>query len=136
MSAVFMNRPGVLVVDDEAHVRTILQRGLEDYGFEVWPAASGHEALDVYQRHQDRIAGALLDIRMPGLDGPQTLAALQKIAPAIRCCFMTGDSGCYDLAELLELGAFTVLAKPFRLAEVAKVLWRLVGDGAPKGSSS
>jgi CheY-like chemotaxis protein len=130
MSTGSINRPGVLVVDDEAAVRTIWERGLHCYGFDVWPAADGREALDIFQRHQERIAGALLDVRMPGLDGPQMLAALEVIAPTIRCCFMTRDSGCHASGEVLERGAFTVLSKPFRLAEVASVLWRFVSDGA------
>ena len=129
MSIAPTNRPGILVVDDEASVRNILQRGLQAFGFDVWPAANGREALNIYQHNQDLIAGALLDVRMPGLDGPQTLAALQAIAPAIRCCFMTGNSGEYDQADLLERGAFTVFSKPFHLTEVAEVLWRLVGKG-------
>ena len=51
------------------------------YGFTVWSAANGPAALEVYRRQQDDIAVVLLDVRMPGLDGPQTLAELQRLNP-------------------------------------------------------
>jgi CheY-like chemotaxis protein len=47
----------------------------------VWLAAGGQEALDLYQRHREAIDVVLLDVRMPGLDGPQTLAALRALNP-------------------------------------------------------
>jgi len=47
-------------------------------------APNGREAIDLYQEHSERIALVLLDVRMPGLDGPETLEALRKINPAGR----------------------------------------------------
>ena len=67
----------------------------------------------------------MLDVLMPGLDGPRTLAALQELNPQIRCCFMSGDLGSYTEDRLQSLGAVAVLQKPFRLAEVAEVLRQL-----------
>src|SRR5262245_363682 len=69
--------PGVLVADDDAHVRSLLGHFLKREGYAVWLAADGHEALDVYRRHQEDIHLVLLDVRMPRRDGPATLAALQ-----------------------------------------------------------
>jgi CheY-like chemotaxis protein len=119
----------VLVADDEADVRDVLNDKLQQEGFSVWLAADGQEALELYRHHCETIDVVLLDVRMPGLDGPQTLAALRKITPQIRCCFMSGYLGNYSEAKLRDLGAATVFAKPFRLAEVAQVLENLARNG-------
>jgi CheY-like chemotaxis protein len=113
----------ILVVDDEACMRGLLRIGMHQQGFVVWLAANGREAIDVYRRHQETIDVILLDVCMPGLDGPQTLAALQNLNPEVRCCFMSGYLGNYTEERLLALGAVAVILKPFHLAKVAQELW-------------
>src|SRR5262245_38350934 len=76
-------RVGILIVDDEPLVRKSLELALPQQGFTVWLARNGNEAVQVYQQHCPEIAVVLLDVRMPGLDGPQTLAALQKVNPLL-----------------------------------------------------
>jgi CheY-like chemotaxis protein len=125
-------KPGILVVDDDAAVRFLLDVGLRQYGFAVLQAADGEEALQVYQQERAEIDLVLLDIRMPGLDGPQTLDALVHMNPQVRCCFMTGHAGSYSHAELLQLGAERVFAKPFQLAELAQTLGKLMGHSLTK----
>jgi CheY-like chemotaxis protein len=125
-------RPGVLVVDDEHLVRALLQLGLERDGFEVWSASNGREAIDLYREHREQIAVVLLDVRMPGMDGPGTLRALRELSPEVRACFMTGDPNAYDPEGLRQRGAAHVIAKPFRLEQLADVLRLLVQD-APAG---
>jgi CheY-like chemotaxis protein len=120
--------PGVLVVDDEPVVRSVLRSALEGHGFRVWLAAGGPEALDLYRQHRDAIAVVLLDIRMPGLDGPQTLDALRHLNPEVLACFMSADMGGYQPEELRERGARFVFAKPFCLDELAQALWRLARE--------
>jgi CheY-like chemotaxis protein len=123
---------GILVADDEEGVRGVLDIGMRQQGFDVWLAADGREALDLYRRHGEAIDVVLLDVRMPGQDGPQTLAALQQLNPRVRCCFMSGDFDCYNEGgrgytekKLRDLGAAGVLPKPFRLDEIAQLLWQL-----------
>ena len=116
---------GILVIDDEEGVRGVLNVRLRQQGFAVWLAADGHEALDLYRRHREDIDVVLLDVRMPGPDGPQTLAALQQLNPQVRCCFMSGDLGSYTEWGLCNLGAAAVIRKPFRPDDVAQMLWEL-----------
>ncbi len=123
-------RPGVLVVDDDHLVRIMVQLGLERNGFEVWMAATGAEAIQEYQARPERIGVVLLDVQMPGLDGPATLEALRKINPEVRVCFMSGGMGKYDPEGLRQRGAMYVLAKPFQMSELANVLW-LLAHGVP-----
>jgi CheY-like chemotaxis protein len=123
-------KPGVLVVDDEHVVRVLVQLALERSAYAVWVAASGWEAVRLYRRYRERIAVVLLDVCMPGLDGPETLAELRAINPDLRACFMTAYAGAYEPAELLRHGAACVIAKPFRLDDLTRTLGGLI-PGAP-----
>jgi CheY-like chemotaxis protein len=118
-------KPGILIVDDEPAVRGLLQAWLPRRGFQVWVAADGAEACELYRQHAAAVDLVLLDVRMPSLDGPQTLAALQALNPTVRCCFMSGHAGGYSETDLLRRGALRVLAKPFALAELGPLLWQL-----------
>jgi CheY-like chemotaxis protein len=119
-------KPGVLVVDDEHMIRIMVQLGLEQGGFEVWSAANGREAIELYQKHREHIAVVLLDIRMPGLDGIQTLNALRELNPNVLACFMSGSMGACDPEKLQQHGAAHVIAKPFHLDQLLKILWLTV----------
>jgi len=119
-------RRGILVVDDEPAIRDILQRYLQCQGFHVWTAANGKEALDYYCDHSDEIAVILLDVRMPGLDGPHTLDGIRKLDADIPVCFMTGDAGDYEAADLLKKGARHLFGKTFSLDEIVSVVCDLV----------
>jgi CheY-like chemotaxis protein len=114
--------PGVLVVDDEESVRSLLVLTLPRFGFRVWAAAGGAEALSLFQAHAGQIDAALLDVMMPGQDGPAVLRALRGLAPALPCCFMTADAGKYGPDGLLALGAAHVFIKPFLLPDLAAVM--------------
>ncbi len=114
----------------------MLDAGLRQQGFAVWLAADGRAAVDLYRRHGPAIGVVLMDVRMPGMDGPQTLAAVRDINPRVPCCFMSGDTGGYTEAGLRNLGA-AVLRKPFRLAEVGRILRDLAAcadPGPPAGA--
>lgn len=112
------DRPGILIAEDEAGVRKLLQHALTRAGFCVYPAANGNEALEVYQQNRDSIRLVLLDIQMPELDGPWTLIALRKLTPDIRACFMTGHPNGYTIASLKALGASRVFRKPFNMPQL------------------
>jgi CheY-like chemotaxis protein len=105
--------PEILVVDDDSTVRQMLGALLNLQGFQVHLASSGKAAVDVLLRHRATIRGALLDIHMPDLSGPDTLAALLAINPDLPCCFMTGHTGSYPREDLLKMGAREVFRKPF-----------------------
>jgi CheY-like chemotaxis protein len=119
-------KPGVLVVDDEHMVRIMVQMGLERNGFGVWLASTGREAIDLYRKHRENIAVVLLNVHVPGLDGPQTLDALRELNPEILACFMNGDTGAYKLEELRHYGSAHIIAKPFLLDNLANILRLLV----------
>jgi CheY-like chemotaxis protein len=106
---------------------------LREQGLPVWVAADGADALELFRLHRQQIGALLLDVRMPRLDGPATLAAIRQIDPQVPCCFMSGFSADLSEEDLLALGAVRVFSKPFRLHEVLKVLEQLCGRAPPPG---
>ena len=110
----------VLVVEDDKDVRKMLETAINSFGFTVKIARSGQEALHIHEN--DPIDIVLMDVQMPGMDGPATLKALLEQDPTTICCFMSGYTGKYSAAELLERGAADVIAKPFHLTELKLVL--------------
>ncbi|QEL16634.1 response regulator [Limnoglobus roseus] len=113
----------VLLVDDEPSVRAMLDFALRSHAFTVRRAAGGAEALAAYRAHRGTVAVVLLDVLMPEMDGPQTLAAIREVNPAVRAVFMSGHTGRYSAADLLSLGASHVFQKPFSsLDQVIRVL--------------
>jgi CheY-like chemotaxis protein len=125
-SAANPRNPGILIADDMGLILTLLKLELEPRGFNVWLAVDGDDALDLYRRHRRQIDLVLLEVQMPGLDGPQTLDALQQFNPDVVACFMNGNPSIYTEEDLLELGAVCVFNKPWRPAEVAHCLQSLV----------
>jgi CheY-like chemotaxis protein len=112
---------GVLLVDDDLAVRDSLTRWLRGHGFLVWPAPGGAAALELLGSHAAEIDLALIDLRMPGMDGFATLAALRAAAPGLVCCLMGGFVN--DAEErLLAAGAAAVFDKPLRLRDLAQTL--------------
>jgi anti-anti-sigma factor len=125
------DEPGaVLVVDDDPAVLAVLGAGLRRGGFVVWPASGGRQAVELCRGDPGAIAVALLDVRMPGMDGPHTLRALREVCPSVRACFMTGDPEPYTEEGLLRLDALRVFRKPVALAEVAGTLRHLAARPA------
>jgi len=113
-------KPKVLVVDDDAGIRETMADILALEGYEVTLAADGEEAIAIAQR--ERFDVALLDIRMPKMDGVETLKILKNMAPEMRVIMITGfEVG--DLAdEALEFGAEAVFRKPLDVATFLPVL--------------
>lgn len=107
-----------LVVDDEPLVRVQLQRVLGRWGWTVFAAGTGAEALELFEVHRDQIDVLLVDYLMPGMNGAALLAALDvrgRTQPAVLC---TG----YAPSNADSSGFQTMLHKPFTLSELAEAL--------------
>ena len=113
---------GVLIVDDEPMILTLLERSCALSGLQTYLAASGEEAVEIYRRQGDSIGVVLLDVRMPGMSGPATLDALRRLNPDVRCCFMSGDRSDWAAEELLGRGALHLFNKPLPLRELIATL--------------
>ncbi|MGX4689811.1 response regulator [Streptomyces sp. JNUCC 63] len=122
--------PGrVLVVDDNKVIRQLIRVNLELEGLEVVTAADGAECLDVV--HQVRPDVVTLDVVMPRLDGLRTAARL-RADPLTRDLPLAIVSACspYEVETGLDAGVDAFLAKPFEPAELVRLVWQLIEDGA------
>ncbi len=118
----------LIYVDDEPDIRTIVAFALEDEpDLVVRLAASGAEALRmVGERRPDLV---LLDVMMPQMDGPATLAALRRVAgDGLPVAFVTAKAQPREVAALAALGARAVLTKPFDPLALADQVRALVGS--------
>ncbi|MGQ0843965.1 MAG: response regulator [Sporichthyaceae bacterium] len=118
----------VMIVDDEPDIREIAALSLESlHGWDIVPVGSGAEAVAVGATQ--RLDAVLLDVMMPGQDGPATLIALraQEATRDVPVVFLTAKAQLRERAELEELGAVGVLAKPFDPMTLGAELAALLG---------
>lgn len=103
----------VLYVEDDPDIRAVTEFALEDEGFELCSCASGQAALE--QAESATWDLILLDVMMPGMDGPTTLRRLREVPglAATPVLFMTAKVQPPELAQYLTMGAIGVIAKPF-----------------------
>ncbi len=109
------NKATILAVDDEEHVRRLLQRILERAGYDVVTAGNGREALDKLSLASVNLV--LLDIRMPEMDGFQTLDLIRQQYD-IPVIMVTGVGGVPSVSDALTLGSDDYVIKPFQSSEL------------------
>lgn len=102
----------VLIVDDDAVLRSVIADYVRTFGAEVFEATNGLEALWLTKHH--RPALVLVDLRMPRLDGFETIRHIRKFDPAIRLAVITGDLSEATRDRVASLG-MALLLKPFDL---------------------
>jgi len=106
----------VMVADDEENVRVLLKEILEGEGYEVFIAEDGSKALDIVSKNT--LDCALLDVRMPVLDGLEAFLKIKEISPELPVIFLTAY-GSSDLAiKAMKKGAYDYLTKPFDVEEL------------------
>ena len=110
------NGPRILLVDDEDRFRTNLAKMLAAQGLTVSAAAGGREALEMLQQQPYDVA--VVDIRMPGMDGLETLAQMKKIAPGLEVIMLTGHASISAAMEINRLGGYDYLLKPCPLEDL------------------
>jgi len=99
----------VLMVDDEAQFRATTERILTRRGFQTIMAASGEEAIKKLDKNPDVV---VLDIKMPGMDGHETLHEIKKRRPELPVIILTGHGALPSAIEARDKGAFDYLTKP------------------------
>jgi DNA-binding response OmpR family regulator len=100
----------ILMVDDEEQFRKTTAKILTRKGYETTSAGSGEEAIAVLRKTAHDVV--VLDIKMPGMDGHETLAEIKKIDPDLPVIMLTGHGALESARESLKRGAFDYLNKP------------------------
>jgi len=108
----------VLIVEDEAALRRVLERALAQAGHRVIGAASAETAYELLG--SERVDAVLLDVRLPTMSGLALYLAIIHRTPELvgRIAVMTGDADADDLRAWLERNPCTVLRKPFDLQQI------------------
>jgi len=107
----------ILLVDDEKDFVEMLGLRLNEVGEKVTAAHSGIEALNILESKP--IDVVILDIRMPGMDGIETLREIKKKFPIVEVIMLTGHGTAETAVEGLKLGAFDYLMKPADFTELS-----------------
>lgn len=125
----------IMYVDDEDDIRTVAAMALEKIGgFQLSLHENGADALAAIGDFDPQLI--LLDVMMPGLDGPSVLRALRDdpAFAAIPVAFMTAKIRAEEIASLMAMGAVGVIAKPFdpmQLSNEVRMIWRAAEAGLP-----
>ena len=130
--------PSILVIDDQATVRRMAHRLLSEWGFRVFEAESGEEAMEVLETARAGVQLVMIDVVMPFADGVQVTRRIRERWPQQRTLYMSAHP-----AEVLAQHGLTelqvpFLAKPFTrdelLTKVSEALARPVPDSSPRSA--
>ncbi|ACS79919.1 response regulator [Maridesulfovibrio salexigens] len=111
-----MRNTRIMLVDDEERLLCTTKKLFEKLGFEVLTCTSGKEALELLE--QTDVHVVFLDIKMPGMDGIETLQRIKKKFPFVEVVILTGHASMEAAVEGLKLGAFDFLIKPVSMKEL------------------
>ena len=112
-----MNATVVLLVDDEVPFVETMTKRLSRRNLSVLTAHSGEEGLERLLEHEN-VDIVILDLKMPGVDGIQTLRAIRKDHPLVEVIVLTGHGTVETGIEAMRLGAFDFLSKPCNLDQL------------------
>lgn len=113
-----MEQMKIMLVDDEERFLATTQKLLSKKGVEALTAMSGAEALEKLRSHTVHVV--ILDVKMPGMDGIQTLKAIKRQFPLIEVIMLTGHATVESAVEGLKSGATDYLMKPTDINEVIR----------------
>jgi len=109
-----------LVVDDEAHVRTLVAKILSTLGFTVVTAVDGLDGVEAFRRDADKLRIVLLDMTMPRMDGEAAFLEMNRINPQVPVVLMSGFSEKLTLERFIATKPAGFLAKPFDLKTIQR----------------
>jgi two-component system chemotaxis response regulator CheY len=111
----------ILIVDDSPVARKMLKSCLpDDREYEIREAGNGAEGVELYKKFSPDIT--FLDLTMPVMNGYKTIPEIRKINPDAMIIVLTADIQPKSIAEVISLGAFTLLKKPARKESIQDVI--------------
>ena len=124
----------ILVVDDEAIMRNLLLKILEQEGYQITLASCYDEAITCLRKEQFELV--LADVKMPGHNGFELLQEIKQNYPLTAVIMMTGFGDAFTVKEALMNGADEYITKPFKSHEISLIIerayWRQLASSADK----
>ncbi|MCX6690971.1 MAG: response regulator [Methanoregula sp.] len=108
----------ILIVDDDSSIISTFRQILEMEGYTIETAESGTQALSIAQETSFYLA--LLDIKLPDIDGTILLAEIKKIRPSMKCIMVTGFASLENAIKAVNSGAAGYITKPVRPEDLVK----------------
>jgi CheY-like chemotaxis protein len=116
----------VLLVDDEQPVLEVGKELLEVMGYHVLAAIDGGEAVEIYEKNQDRLDIVILDMVMPGMGGGEVYDRLKEINPNVKVLLASGFAIDGEASTILERGCDAFIQKPFNMKELSEKINEIV----------
>ena len=111
-----MEKMRIMLVDDEERYLQTTKKLIEKKGYDVLTALSGEEALEKLKPQNVHVV--ILDVKMPGMDGNQTLKAIKTLYPLVEVIMLTGHGTMDSAIDGLKSGAFDYLVKPADIDDI------------------
>ncbi len=125
-----MKKTTILIIDDESSIRRLISKVLLKEGYDILTADGGEKAVEIALAN--KIDLALVDLKMPGIDGIETIRRIKKTNSGAAFIIITAFAEMSSLKDALELGVFDYITKPFDL-EYLKHLVRHIVIGVRPG---
>ncbi|MEW5848942.1 MAG: response regulator [Myxococcota bacterium] len=123
-----VGRGTVLVIDDQPEVRHVTQTILQRLGYAVLCAEDGAAGIALFTRRREEIRLVLLDVRMPRMDGAETLRRLREVAPRLPIIIVSGFREEEDLEAMHAIGVQGVVEKPFTVGALSEAVARALAS--------
>lgn len=118
----------ILLIDDEDMIRIAAKRQLKSLGYTVLAAADGGAGIELFREWHDAIDLIILDMIMPGMDGREVYARIHELDATARVVISSGFSKEADIAEMKKNGLRGFIRKPFRLAELSRLIAEVMAE--------
>jgi DNA-binding NtrC family response regulator len=112
--------PRILIVDDDESIRKVLAAVLEENGYMIDAAEDGKEAIEKTDKNFYNLA--LVDIRLPDIEGSKLIAMMKETTPRMRKIIITGFPSLQNAVEALNKGADAYIIKPFDMDKVLQTI--------------
>ena len=119
----------ILLVDDEEATIQVEELMLKELGYQVIPALSGRQAVELYREKMVDLDLVALDMIMPEMNGRDTYDALKKINPNVKVLLISGYSLNKQIEELMDKGCNGFIQKPFDIIQLSQKLREVLGNG-------
>lgn len=119
----------ILLVDDEEFIRSLGERTLRRFGYEVLTADGGESALEIYRARGDEIDLVVLDLIMPGMGGGKCLEELLRIDPRVKIVIASGYSSDGPQRAALEAEVKGFISKPYEIRQMLEVIQKVLEGG-------